>query len=173
MNIVDAQVSDQDTSAECAQPQPCASLCSKTFISIVKHWTVANLRTERVLILELGTHIEWLRWGLNGQRVGGGQEQRELKERCAWMVARATRSLTPMGVRALGARMRENCNTPLTLFWYLYFTCQLPLSSQVYYVCARTCLHLHIFLFLASFISRSTIFRSFGDLRWQSLTMPI
>ena len=91
-SIVDAQVSDQGTSDECAQPQPCASLCSKTFISIVKHWTVANLRTERVLILELGTHIEWLRWGLNGQRVGGGQEQRELKERCAWMVARATRS---------------------------------------------------------------------------------
>ena len=30
-------------------------------------------------------------------------------------------SLTPMGVRALGARMRENCNTPLTLFGYLIF----------------------------------------------------
>ena len=30
-------------------------------------------------------------------------------------------SLTPMGVRALGARMRENWNTPLTLFGYLLF----------------------------------------------------
>ena len=32
-----------------------------------------------------------------------------------------TCSLTPMGVRALGARMRENWNTPLTLFGYLLF----------------------------------------------------
>ena len=63
MDIVDAQVSDQDTSDECAQPQPCASLCSKTFISIAKHWTVADIHTEGMLILELGTHIGRLHWG--------------------------------------------------------------------------------------------------------------
>ena len=51
-------------------------------------------------------------------------------------------SLTPMGVRALGARMRENCNTPLTLFWYLLFHMSASPFSSARDCCKYLCQNL-------------------------------